>query len=554
MTATDPNNILGALSAVSVRNRFEAYPREYLANTDSFRAVVGLKGKFSDQWSWETAYNYNDAKQNFANANLIRSAARAAAVTAGKINLFSRTQPAGALDGVLGSATGKFVSNLYSLDFKAVGENLYQLPGGGISVALGGERRQEKLTADSDKDSQSATFAYDSGTTIDPFSQKRDITAFFAEARVPLVGKNNRMPGIYAADLSLAARNEHYSDAGSPTVPKFTLGYQPIDDSLLFRATFSRSFAAPTLFELHAPTGIGFTNPVAEFGGNQANQSSTPVTSLSPSRSTNYSMGVVWTPKAIKGFSASVDYFDIKQTAVISNLGATGVVDVVFHEVESKGTASPYAKMMHIGDFTGPTVTAPGQISSNGLDNIYFTIPAASNLGAQKLKGFDIKFSYEIPIPDAGTLRLDSSSTYYHCFDIKVAPGLPYTPTAGLVTGLNGSIPRWRTYNVLSYEQSGYSASIAHTYYPSMRDTTWVYVPDGYTERIPAYSVFDASVSYEIKSSRTWFRGMKLTFGVNNIGNKMPPRSATFDGLSNADIGEFSPIGRLFYVSGSYKF
>jgi len=424
-----------------------------------------------------------------------------------------------------------------------------------VSVAVGAEQRRESLKATSDPDSQSATFAYDSGTSIDPFSQSHNVTSAFVETKIPLVGKSNQISGVYSVNLTAAARYERYSDSSSPTVPKLTLTYAPVSDSFMFRTSFSRSFSAPTLFELHSPTGIGFSNPLAEFGGNQANEETTPVTSLSPSRSRNFGLGVVWTPPEIKGFTLSLDYWDIKQTTVISSLGATGVVDQVFHDVDTKGAASQYASLIHVGDFTGPTISTPGQISNLGLDNIYYVIPSASNLGNQKLKGLDFKFTYEVPMEQLGKFKWDSTSTYYQVYDIQVAPGLPYTPTAGLVTGLNGTIARWRTYNVFTYQIDAVTATLAHTYYPGVRDAGWTLdsLPT-YQQNLPAYSVFDASLSYVLKGRKSWFKGIKVTVGVNNIGNKMPAKSATFDGLSNADIGEFSPIGRLYYVAGSYKF
>jgi len=554
MAATDPNNILGV--AVSVRNRFVTLPRTYNDKSDSFRGIAGIKGDLTDHWYFDSAVNYNHATQEFTNGGLIRSVQRAAAVSAGKLNLFSREQTAGALDGVIGEAKGKYASDLYSYDFKVVGTDLFMLPGGGISVAAGGELREEKLKASSDADSQSATFAYDSGTSIDPFDAKRNIDSLFAEAKIPLVGKDNRLPGIYSATLTVAGRHEIYNDGEDPTVPKFALSYQPVDDTLLFRATASSSFSAPTLYSLHSPPAIGYSGQLAEFDGNQANLQATPVSSLAPSKSHNLSLGVVWTPTFAPGLELSVDFFNIKQTEVISNLNASGVVDAVFHDVEVNGASSQYAKYVHIGDFTGPTVSAPGQISSNGLDNIYYVIPAYSNLGAQKIRGVDVKIGYNHSFGNRGKLRLDSTSTYYSYYDIQVSPDVPYTHTAGLVTGLNGTIARWRTYNTATYSIKGISATLAHTYYSSTRDATWTEdsLSSGYNQQISAYSIFDAHLSYEFKKKTTWFKSATITVGIDNIGNRMPTKSATYDGLSNADVGEFNPIGRLFYVSAEYRF
>ncbi|HEY8996112.1 MAG TPA: TonB-dependent receptor [Lacunisphaera sp.] len=553
LTAADPANVLGR--DVSVRNRFVDYPRTYSAVTDSFRGIFGLKGSLADHWTWDGAADYSQGVQDFANGGLVRTAARIAAVAAGKINLFNRTQASGALDGVFGAAAGKFKSTLVSADLKLVGTDLLKLPGGSISLAAGLEVRSEKLTAEADIDSQSATFAYDSGTTIDPFNQKRDVKSAFAEVRIPLVGPENRRPGIHTAELTVAVRHERYSDTDDPTVPKIALRYQPVDDSLLFRATFSKSFAAPTLYELNSPVAIGFTPPLAEFDTNQAGLVTTAVTSLAPSRSTNYSAGIVWSPKALPDFLVSVDYFNIKQSEVISSYFTSGVVDQVFHDVEVNGGNSPYASLIHISSATGPTISAPGQVSLLGLDNLYLVVPAASNLGTAKLSGFDTRLEYTWKLDAGGKLRFASTGSYYLNYDIQVAPGAPFTPTAGLVTGLNGTIPRWRLYNQVSWESGGWTVDLGQTFYSATTDTIWTtdYLPD-YQQRIPAYSTYDASVSYDWKAGWRRLKGMKLSVGVNNFTNRMPTKSATFDSLSNADITEFNPIGRLYYISASTRF
>ncbi len=553
MAAADPNNVLGV--DLSVRNRFVDHPRSYRQATDSWRVVGGLKGTLNQQWSWEGAVDYSYGKQDFANGGLVRSAARVAAVNAGKIKLFERNQPAGALDGVLGEAIGLFKSYLASADLKFVGRDVFELPGGGVNVAVGAEARSEKLTAASDVDSQSATFAFDSGTSTDPFDQKHRIYSVFAEANFPLVSAKNRLPGVYSADLTVAGRYENYSDTSDPAVPKIALRYQPVDDSFMFRVTYSKSFQAPTLYQLNSPTGIGFTNSLAEFDTLQAKQVTQPVTSLSPSWSKNLSAGFVWSPKNIPGFLFSVDYFHIKQTDVVGNLGLAGVVDQVFHDVEVNGSASAYAKYVHVSSPTGPLITQPGQVSGLGLDNLYFVIPAASNLGASKLSGVDTRLEYTWKLPDDGKLRFSSAGTYYANYDIQIAPTAAYTPTAGLVTGLNGTIPRWRFYNQLSWERGPWIVDLGQTYYSGTRDATWdpSFLPD-YEENIPSYTTYDASVTYEWKSGWRRIKGGKVSLGVNNIGNRLPTKSATFDSFSNADITEFSPIGRLYYVSFAMKF
>ena len=509
LPASDPNNVLGR--DVSVRNRFVSNPRSYRQATDSYRIVAGLKGMLNDQWNWESALDYSYGKQDFANGGLVRTAQREAAQAAGKIKLFERNQPAGALDGVLGEAIGLFKSYLSSVDLKLVGRDVFELPAGGVNVAVGAEARSEKLTAASDIDSQSATFAFDSGTSTDPFDQKHEIYSVFAEANFPLVGAKNRLPGVYSADLTLAGRYENYSDTDDPAVPKIALRWQPTGDSFMFRVSYSKSFQAPTLYQLNSPTGIGFTNSLAEFDTLQAKQVTQPVSGLTPSWSKNFSAGFVWSPKSIPNLLLSVDYFNVKQSDVVGNLGLAGVVDQVFHDVEVNGTASPYAKYVHVSSATGPLISGPGQISGLGLDNLYFVIPAASNLGAAKLSGFDTRLDYVWKLPDAGKIHFSSAGTYYANYDIQIAPTAPYTPTAGLVTGLNGTIPRWRLYNQVSWERGPWTVDFGQTFYSGTTDATWdpSALPD-YQQKIPSYSTYDASVSYVCNAAWSHLKDVKL--------------------------------------------
>ena len=67
-----------------------------------------------------------------------------------------------------------------------------------------------------------------------------------------------------------------------------------------------------------------------------------------------------------------------------------------------------------------------------------------------------------------------------------------------------------------------------------------------------SFTSFDFAASYNIKSS--WLKNLKVTLGVNNIFNKMPPLAPNAFTDANADIGTYGAIGRFFYVDASYKF
>ena len=52
-----------------------------------------------------------------------------------------------------------------------------------------------------------------------------------------------------------------------------------------------------------------------------------------------------------------------------------------------------------------------------------------------------------------------------------------------------------------------------------------------------------------------WLRGVKITVGVNNVFNKMPPEAPDDFPSTNADIGTYDgAIGRMFYLTGKYSY
>jgi iron complex outermembrane receptor protein len=49
-------------------------------------------------------------------------------------------------------------------------------------------------------------------------------------------------------------------------------------------------------------------------------------------------------------------------------------------------------------------------------------------------------------------------------------------------------------------------------------------------------------------------KGWDLAVGVNNLANRMPPRSPQAFTDNNADVATYSPLGRLFYATFAAKF
>jgi outer membrane receptor protein involved in Fe transport len=74
-------------------------------------------------------------------------------------------------------------------------------------------------------------------------------------------------------------------------------------------------------------------------------------------------------------------------------------------------------------------------------------------------------------------------------------------------------------------------------------------------ENVAAFSAFDLGLSYNFKGVNKWLDGLKVTVGVNNIANALPPIAPNAFPNTNADIGTYDgAIGRMYYVNASYSF
>ena len=543
----DPFNV-----KVVARNRLVDHPRQYIEDTTGVRAVAGLRGKINEDWSWESAADYSRIEMNYQNRGVINQANLTAALASGQINLFAITQAPGAVDasGIVGTATGTFVSTLSNYDFKVHGK-VFDLPAGSLDLAAGGEVRQESLSAVADPLSVispvTGTLGWNGATTLTPFQVGRTVKSLFGEVRVPIF---KDAPGAHLLEVTAAVRTESYSDTAGPTVPKVELRYLPFNDEFALRGTYSKSFSAPTLFQLFGPSGVGFSPSLSfpAFGGGtvtnvQTNQTTGANPALNPARSENHTFGFVYSPKAVKGLSMSVDYWNIRQSQLVATLGAQTIVS----DVELNGPASPYAQFVHFNSFNGTPVTAKGQMSATDPSNIYVT-NLLVNLASVKQDGYDITAKYVYNDDNVGRFEFATNLGIYNHYLTVGIPNTAPEEDVGFSSALSGTIPRWSTYTSVDFSRGSYHAFIGERYIPKVTDNV-----DGTT--VGAWYTTDLSADYTFGASVRYLAGARLTLGINNVFNKMPPIDPTLYGsLSNADIGTYNPVGRFFYVDMKFKF
>jgi iron complex outermembrane receptor protein len=555
---TNANNPFA--STVTARNRFTQFPRIYDTTNNATRAVLGVRGDLTGSWKYEAAANFNRTVSNYQNKNLIDAAAYTAAVNAGTFNPFARQQAPGLVEGMLGTQYRDYESTLNGYDVRVFGD-VFDLPAGAVAVALGADTREEKLDFVNDRNDQVGGWLQ--ATPRLPYGAKQETQGYFAEVRIPVFSPSYSVPGFHSLDISLAGRQEVYDSVDKdPFVPKFSFLWQPIDEQFAVRGSYSKSFTAPTLYDLTGPLSQGFTSGINIFaytpqgvntnvqtGSRQYRSQSGSNPNLESSTSVNWSVGFEWVPNgALDGLSVGFDWYDIEEENLISSISSSLIVS----SVEQFGAASPYASLVRFGTSaagevyfgTGTPVTAPGQMSSRPSDTVWISNSIVNVAGFWQ-SGADLRIAYSRDLDGMGTLSGQITTSYINDYFIQSLPTTTPFDYAGTFSGTS-VFPEWRSFAQLNWRYNGFNAGINATFIPSVTDVATPGEP-----KVKSYQAFDLRFGYNFEEGIA--EGTTIDVGVNNVTNEFPPFIAS-EGNQSADINTYDPIGRFYYASIRYKF
>jgi iron complex outermembrane receptor protein len=565
LAALNGNQDFASGALVLPRMRLVDFPRQFLTDDTLIRIVAGLKGKVSDALSWDISANINRYELNYTNSGLIDTANLDTALANGSLNPFAIQQAPGVLPGnIVGTAFFNGTSTLNTFDAKIFGD-LFDLPAGKLGYSLGVEYMVETLSANVDNNSlpdpdTGTTVGWSNGVSLQPFESQRNVLSFYAEVSAPLVGPTMNIPFVHSVNLDLAGRYDDYSVIGNSDVPKVSLSYEPIDDTFKIRFSASKSFIAPTLFDLYGPSATGSTNLLTynNYGGGQTvqaqyNSVSQTNPNLKPSTATSWSSGFVWTPKEVKGLEISADFYEIVQHQLVGGYSQQAIVQ----SVELLGTASPFVQYVHLFTPHGALVTGPGQVSAAGAGGtgLYIDTPLI-NQGAQGVKGIDATVEYKWATA-YGKWDIASTASIYNSYTLQQLPTEDYFQYAGHATQNNGTLPRYRTYTTLNWMYRGANVTVANTFIPTVTD-----IGAGGDAEIPPTNVgsfmqWDINGSYKLSALHLghWFDGAIFKLGVNNVFNKQPPLAVNAFPNSYVDLSTYNgPVGREYFGAVEYKF
>jgi iron complex outermembrane receptor protein len=415
---------------------------------------VGLKGEMGEfgdyfkTWNWETGFRYaRNEGQDLSIGEVSQIGLRETLLD---------TNPATAFNPFLGllghnskSARSKVYVTLHNsgelelpLGYVTINGDLFNLPAGPVSFAIGGEYRGERMTLD--RDALNQTFQ-SLGPNGQGFRVNRDVWSIYQEVRVPFTSPTWNFPGFYSFEVDFAEREEWYSQNTSTVLtpfqpatssqyngqkPKVSVRWQPLDPkyigALTLRGSYTEAFHAPTLFEI-TPAGTAefprVMDPFSTLTQDVVEERISGNPLLQPEVAYEWSYGIVYSPKWLKGMTLSADWWHIDLRSLISSLGAQFII-------ESNPPPAPPAVQ------NGPLVfRAPSGIPGV-VGPVTLVIDPNENLSGAIFEGLDYEAIYILDSSifghgDFGRLTLTVNGTWLSRAEFQAFPNTKRFGIAG---------------------------------------------------------------------------------------------------------------------------
>ena len=430
--------------------------------------------------------------------------------------------------------------------FKAdASTEVYKLPAGPLTMALGLEYYRDQVSIDSDtvRISQAAGSGLEG--SIDS-SGSRNWTGLFVEFNVPVVKE---------LELNLALRYDNYSDFGSTTNPKASFRWTPTKE-VLVRGSYNTGFRAPSLYDVYAPPQTTYTNASGlndpllcpngqvdvaaggvqsrdcdgqfqqKLGGNQQ---------LDPESSTAWSLGLVLQPTS--STLLSVDYWNYVVDDSIGVIGEPAIFD----------NSTKYAdRIVRCNDLAPDQAAEYDNCNFGGGNPIAYIVNTKTNLGTYKTSGIDFAAAWRSAPTDYGRFSVGWQATYVLQYEYQLEAGGVYNNNLGVF--FNGQpISRYRQVLNLGWQQGDWLVNLINRYSRGYEDEN--FVEPQYYNRVGSVNTWDLAVTW------SGTKNAVITAGVTNLFNQDPPFSNTGTGPpAGYDYRYASPIGRAFLLRAVYTF
>lgn len=573
------------------RDNFDLGQRGEKIRRETYRGVIGARGNISDSFHYELSYNYGqtnvrsqylgdiyndrffaavDAVRDPATGQITcrvnidptwepdqpyssRTATPVTTFTSGQcspLNLFANGQSQAALDFVTAPTTDystikqQVVSGSISGDFR----QLFELPGGPIGFAIGGEYRKEQSSFRPDTiEQQGLTYT----NVLRPTSGSFDVKEVFGELNAPVI--KNR-PFFHDLELGAAIRVSDYSTIGRTTTWKVDGMYAPIRD-ITFRGTYSVAIRAPNISELFGGqsqtyaffddpctsqnlnngtsyrvancqallSGLGVASPAAFADARSTNIAglSGGNPDLAQEKAKTWTAGLVLAPGFLPGFTASADWYNIDLTNAINTVDPQQLAELC---VDQPTLNNQFCS----------AITRQNGGTTAGLITGFVVGP--QNVAAFRTAGLDLNVNYRLRTAKLGTFNLKLVGAYLDKLDFVGTPGADPTDERGTAYA-----PKYQATGDLTWS----SGKVTLNYGLSWFDKTLRYsnlTVAGDPDYVAAeYLYYKARWQHDVFASVDVNKSFQLYGGVRNLFDQQPDVASS--GYPTSSVGRFFYAG-----------
>src|ERR1043166_2936584 len=380
------------------------------------RGEMGEFGDYFKTWNWELGFRYSrNEGQDLSIGEVSQPGLRAALLDTDPRTAFNafggffRQNTARARQAVYVTLhnSGEYELPIY---YATINGDLFNLPAGPVSFAIGGEYDAPRFTRD--RDALNNTFQSIGSVDGQSFRVNRDIWGIYEEIRVPFTSPTWNFPGFYSFEVDFAEREEWYSNntssvlpsglfPGQPAVhtrynaqkPKVSVRWQPLDPKYIgavtLRGSYTEAFHAPTLSEISPASSQNFpivADPFSTQTEPQIEERILGNPNTHPEVAYEWTYGAVYSPKWVKGLTLSADWWHIDMRDIVATLGAQTIIQ------ENPPPNNGASTVIAPGGAT--VVRAVGNDPTGEPGPVTLVIDPSSNLSGCILEGLDYEAIY----------------------------------------------------------------------------------------------------------------------------------------------------------------
>lgn len=559
IAANHPTNPTGQNLVLQRRRLEEGGPREFYQDTDTFRAVIGLEGRFGTGWEWNAAVNWGrntgiDGSTNVANLDRVDQTLNtaicsntpgAAIPCADYLGYGDVTRQV--LDYILFTTRDTGGNEQRSFTANLTGQ-LFEMPAGWVGFATGVEVRKDRGWRDPDQLTQLGIANSNAQQRIDGEYTAKEA---FVELAVPLLQGMAFADSLY---FNTAVRYSDYDLFGNDTNYKVGLDWQ-VTPALKLRATRSTAFRIPNVPELFGGVSEGNLTTADPCSGWSSMASSSAIyrncqaygvpvgytqlgntilttvggnPDLEPEDADTLTVGAVWTPSFAPGLTLTLDYYDIKIDNAIQSVAGSTKLSLCYN---SPNLSHPFCSN---SNFTRNPVT--GEVDYLSAQPV--------NAASERVSGIDLGMLYEFELADWDT-AISWDVSYLDRYDFVPYPGGDAIEYAGKITGGRGSYTHWRSLASLTMARDAWSGSYSLQYIGKADDINAT--PGDIGDHAPSVTYHNLQLKFAPTAS-----SYDISFGIDNLFDKQAPFIQSYTD-ANTDTMTYDLLGRRWYARFGYR-